>query len=142
MAISAYNRARSTECKQKIQNAACFYKEFSLFHEKREKYQQLKQKCPLVSKLIKNPIGCLKISELENYIRKNIASVAVITEKGIKNRQLCRDVCLTYFSGKYIAFDAYQNCICFEKKPSYIEYAKCYNESETAFFYSTGYQGN
>lgn len=106
-ASSAFFRAKTFECKDKIQNAACYFEVLKSL-DYTQKYKRLNTRCPSIHKLkTYQPIGCL--SSLDEL---NKLTHAKHDDFGLYNHHVCIDYCITYHSYYYAIYPNEFQCIC------------------------------
>jgi hypothetical protein len=110
--VSAFHRARTIECKEKIENAACFFKVMNSL-DYSQKYKRLNSECPTIKQVkTYKPVGC--------FLNENIFSDSlsksdyiIVNDSSIFNNEYCVDYCLSLFSYSYAVFSKEsKQCFC------------------------------
>jgi hypothetical protein len=136
--ISAYERARTPQCKQEIVEKACELQSGDLFDEKHEGRQ-----CPrrLISR-----VACIKNKLLKEFNRKLASGkFRFFVEADMRSENECVQHCFTY-GHKYSVFnqtDATCKCFFNISKNALMSYfdEKCDRGSTTFQLYDTGVKG-
>jgi hypothetical protein len=122
-AWSAYNETNSTECKNIIENTACYYKVIDTL-PKSVKQIQLKSSCPLKRQESK---GCLNYAEMNQFLQNSMPNDLIkVDNELVKSKELCLDNCLTHFGYHYgiyapiIDNKLNSSCVCIQKLPKEI----------------------
>jgi hypothetical protein len=123
-AWSAYNRAKTKECRSEIETVACLIKQQEELFLKYDFLSSdfykmsLKTGCPLISE--ENHVySCLTKDELDKYttLLKNNSDDDILARKSfsnVKTAHQCMDMCLSYFN--YAAFNLKSKiCECLKK---------------------------
>lgn len=119
-ALSANNRAKTDQCKQKILTSACFLKVINSFQSSLTASPRLETKCPLVSEIrTYEPIGCLDVTKvnLDNLFSgkkdKKINFFEATRVRDIEDAKTCIDYCI--FHSYYAVFNSRRShlkCAC------------------------------
>ena len=154
-AISAYERAKTSLCKDEIEHAACFFKSIVSLGEPFN-YVRLKSRCPFV-KPSDEPVLQVEASELISILNESnqdsFRSVPYSDRLALNKNghAICRDICLTYHAMEYAAFrrdledntlnfnSSLQSCICLKDLKSFDlslndSYVSSVTETKTRYF--------
>ncbi len=112
-AKSAFERAKTNECKEKILNEACAFDVLESFNYL-IKPKNLQRNCPLTSRTLLKSY-CLTIENLKLIFEKSKTVFNQTNDTNINTNSLCIDYCLSYFGSRYaflFNIDQTNKCIC------------------------------
>jgi hypothetical protein len=153
-ASSSHQRAQTFECKELIENAACYFKTIDATFDYSKRFKHLQSQCPLIKKNKNQLIGCLSFDDIKmernNQILNKEKTIFFLRDHNqIYDKRVCVDYCLTNFDAQFAAFREkpieaghFQNntCICFIKMSLPIESYKCNYDSNNDYnLYTTGH---
>lgn len=103
----AFYRSRTPECKDQIENSACYFKVLKSL-DYTHRYKRLNTQCKTIQNTrTYQPVGCLEsldgLKSLEHVVHQDIA---------FYNHEVCIDYCITYYTHFYAVYSNESKCIC------------------------------
>lgn len=111
---SAFHRAHTPQCKDRIENAACYLKVANSL-DYTYKHKRLQSKCQATNEIkTYKPIGCV-LNQTEFKIELNAAEIAhvILNDTSIYNHEVCIDYCQAIHGFFYAIFSRTEKqCYC------------------------------
>ena len=103
MALIAFNRAQTDQCKIDIMHVACYYQRLASQIQMFD-LVRLQPTCPLMKRSDIKLVCRLTHDDLVNQIKIHNMTHKVMTNSPKVDVYLCRDICLTYFGHTHVAY--------------------------------------